>query len=395
MDGREVRGAAALAGIFFLRMLGLFMLLPVLALYADRLAAATPLLIGVALGIYGLTQAALQIPMGRLSDRYGRKPVIATGLVVFAAGGALAASGTHIVMVIAGRALQGAGAISGAMLALAADITRPQHRTKVMAIIGISIGFSFSAAFVLGPVIDAALGLSGLFWVAAALGLAAQPLLWFAVPNAAPVGRVDSATRDERRPPALMPLYVGVFCLHGILAASFVSIPMLLTGGAGLPSAEHYSLYLPVIAGSILCVGPLIMLSHRTQLANALYRFAIVLVIAGEAALWLVPPETRLIGLALTAFFTGFNFLEASLPSMVSRAAPAAQRGAALGTYATAQFVGMFAGGLIGGALVGARGYGIVFAAMAVTAGGWLVYSLFAEPPPGPTAGADADAGLR
>lgn len=391
LQGSELRTAGALAGVFFLRMLGLFMLLPVLALYADRLTGATPLLIGAALGIYGLTQASLQIPMGRWSDRIGRKPVITIGLLVFAAGGAVAALGGHIAAILAGRALQGAGAISGAALALASDLTRPQQRTKVMAIIGVSIGFSFSAAFVLGPVIDAWLGLAGLFWVAAALGLAALPIVWFAVPDpdSRTVGAAGANPTQLDPPTAeLIALYIGVFCLHGILAASFVSIPLLLTDGIGIQSARHYSIYLPVLMVSVLCVGPMIMLSHRGGLGTLLFRVAIACVIAGELLLWIAPREKTMIGLALVVFFVGFNFLEASLPSMVSRAAPESGRGAALGTYSTAQFIGMFAGGLGGGALSGAAGYPAVFAATAVIAGGWLAHTWIAPVRPHRTGGA-------
>lgn len=386
----------ALAAIFFLRMLGLFMLLPVLALYADRLISATPLLIGIALGIYGLTQAAMQIPMGRWSDRRGRKPVIATGLLVFAGGGALAASSSHIAVVIAGRALQGAGAISGSMLALAADVTRPQHRTKIMALIGISIGISFSAAFVLGPVIDGWIGLSGLFWVSAALGLAAQPLLWFAVPDpgtSVPLAAAHGAAgTGTTRNPGLLPLYLGVFCLHAILAASFVSIPVLLNSGAGIPVAAHYAMYLPVLGCSLLIVVPMIMLSHRAGLGDTLYRCAVAGVVLGELGLWLAPPNLLVIGAFLTAFFAGFNYLEASLPSMVSRAAPAASRGAALGTYATAQFIGMFAGGVLGGAIANVAGYRLVFAGMAVVGACWLLQTLLGRlpEPAGDETGADA-----
>ncbi len=378
-------------------MLGLFMLLPVLALYADRLIAATPLLIGLALGVYGLTQAAMQIPMGRWSDRRGRKPVIATGLLVFAGGGMLAASSSHIAVVIVGRALQGAGAISGAILALAADVTRPQHRTKVMALIGISIGISFSAAFVLGPVIDGWIGLSGLFWVSAALGLAAQPLLWFAVPDPiTPAAPAAGATSGERTAnPALLSLYIGVFCLHGILAASFVSIPVLLHTGAGIPVAEHYATYLPVLGCSLLIIGPMIMLSHREGLADTLYRAAIALIVLGELGLWLAPANVLVIGICLTAFFAGFNFLEASLPSMVSRAAPAASRGSALGTYATAQFIGMFAGGVLGGAIANVSSYRLVFAGMAAVGACWLVQSMLARLPLPTSAETGADAPLR
>ena len=377
LDRTELRTVAALASIFFLRMLGLFMLLPVLALYAARIEGATPLLIGAALGIYGLTQAALQIPMGRWSDRIGRKPVIAVGLLIFTAGGMVAALTGHIVAVLAGRALQGAGAISGAVLALASDLTRPQHRTKVMALIGISIGLAFSAAFVLGPWLDSIFGLAGLFWVAAALGLVALPILIYGVPN--PPRRVTIEPGEARRitwPPAqnLLSLYIGVFCLHGILAASFVSIPLLLQDGLGLESGGHFRIYIPVLIVSLLCVTPMIMLSHRANIDRALYRLAIATVITGELVLWLGPMQKLIIAAGLTAFFIGFNFLEASLPSMVSRAAPETGRGGALGTYSTAQFIGLFAGGLGGGGLSGALGFRFVFAIAALV--GWRVVDL-------------------
>jgi len=379
LNQTELRTAAALASIFFLRMLGLFMLLPVLALYASRIEGATPFLIGAALGIYGLTQAALQIPLGRWSDHVGRKPVIAIGLLIFTAGGVVAAITGQITAIIAGRALQGAGAISGAVLALASDLTRPQHRTKVMALIGISIGLAFSSAFVLGPWLDSVFGLVGLFWISAALGLVAIPILMYAVPKPP---RFVSAEPGEARqitwppPRGLLSLYIGVFCLHGILAASFVSIPVLLQEGLGLESGRHFRIYIPVLIVSMLCVTPMIMLSHRARVGRALFQLAILTVLLGELVLWLGPMHKMTVAVGLTAFFIGFNFLEASLPSMVSRAAPETGRGGALGTYSTAQFVGLFIGGLGGGALFGSAGFRFVFAIAALVAGSWLIYSI-------------------
>jgi MFS family permease len=375
----ELRTALALAGIFFVRMLGLFMLLPVLALYLDRLVGATPLLLGAAIGIYGFTQAALQIPLGRWSDRIGRKPIITGGLLVFAAGGVLAALTGHIYPIIAGRAVQGAGAISGTMLALAADNTRPEQRTKVMAIIGISIGVSFSVAFVLGPIIDAWIGLTGLFWVAAILGILALPILWFVVPDSAattaelPISERSALARPTTR---LAALFAGVFCLHGILAASFIAIPLMLRNDLGLDPARHYTMYLPVLIISLLCVGPLIKLSHRDALALPLFRMAIICLLVGEAMLWIAPATNVIVGIALISFFVGFNYLEASLPSMVSQAAPDIGRGAALGTYSMAQFMGMFVGGLAGGGLYGVAGYTNVFGAAALAALLWLAHTL-------------------
>lgn len=383
MERGELRIAGLLACIFFLRMLGLFMLLPVLALYGDRLAGATPLLIGAALGIYGLSQAALQIPMGRLSDRIGRKPVITIGLLIFAAGGIVASLGGHIATILAGRALQGAGAISGAALALASDLTRPQQRTKVMAIIGVSIGISFSLAFILGPIIDAWIGLRGLFLVTAGLGIAALPILWFGLPTPAstsaqsPPITPTSPTSDA----SLRALYAGVFCLHAILAASFVSIPLVLQTELGIASRDHYVMYLPVLLLSMFAVGPMIMLSHRPSLGLGLFRAAILCLAMAESVMWLGPSSKLVIGFGLVAFFVGFNFLEASLPSMISQAAPQAGRGQALGTYSMAQFIGMFAGGLSGGAILGAFSVKAVFGACTVAGLAWAAHTWLLPPP--------------
>ena len=376
MSAHEWRTARALASVFFVRMLGLFMLLPVLALYADRLVGATPILIGAALGIYGLTQAIFQIPFGHWSDRVGRKPAIAMGLFVFAIGGLIAGLTGHIYAIIAGRAVQGAGAISGAGLALAADLTRPNQRTKVMAIIGISIGVSFSVAFVLGPLIDGWLGLSGLFFIAAGLGLVGIPILWFYVPNA--TGQTISAPQpSSTSAPGLsreiIALTVGVFSLHAVLAANFIAIPTLLVRGLGLESVSHYTMYLPVLMTSLFLVGPMIMASHRPGYTNLLFRLAIGLVLASEILLIGLPTDRIYAGFALVLFFTGFNFLEASLPSMVSQAAPAENRGSAFGIYSSAQFIGMFFGGISGGAISGAWGNSAVFYAAAIAAGTWLI----------------------
>lgn len=380
MTPAELRTALALSAIFFFRMLGLFMVLPVLALYVDHLQGATKLLIGLALGVYGLTQATLQIPMGRWSDRIGRKPVISIGLAIFACGGLVAASMSHIWAVIVGRALQGAGAVSGATLALAADLTRAEQRTKTMAIIGITIGAAFSIAFLVGPVLDAWFGLRGVFLAGAGLGIASLVLLWLVVP-AAPAMLLAAdpgvaVTLTPARRLELRSLYVGVFCLHMVLAASFVSIPIVLANELGIPKGQHFSVYLPVLGLSLLLVLPLIGMSHRERSNRLLFPSAIVCLGSAELALWLLPAQKLLIGGALTLFFVGFNFLEASLPSRISRVAPSTGKGAALGIYSTGQFVGTFIGGVGGGtvaALVGTRG---VFAAASVVTFGWLVHTL-------------------
>ncbi len=388
MTGFELRVALALAAIFALRMLGLFMVLPVLSLYAERLVAATPFLIGVALGVYGLTQAILQIPMGYLSDRWGRKPIIALGLLLFAAGGVIAALSDHIFAVITGRALQGAGAISGAALALAADAARPQQRTKVMAIIGVSIGLAFSAAFLLGPIVDAWLGLSGLFWLTAVFAVLALPLLVFAVPSTSQVQyrAAVSAATAATSPAALRRLQVAVFALHFILAASFVSIPRLLGDDLGLSSALHYTIYIPTLVISLLLVGPLIGYSSRKNLATRFFPLAIAALTLAEGLLWWIPPQQELVITVLALFFVGFNYLEAALPSLVSRLAPTAGKGAALGAYSTSQFLGAFAGGTCGGVIAQAFDYRSVFLVAFLLGCAWLTTSLRLPQPDAPPA---------
>lgn len=377
MTAGEVRTALALAGVFFMRMMGLFMVLPVLALYAEHLEGATPLLIGCALGVYGLTQASLQIPFGRWSDRIGRKPVIGLGLMVFSLGGVVAAASSHVLVVIAGRALQGAGAVSGATLALAADLIRPAQRTKSMAIIGMSIGAAFIAAFLVGPLIDASFGLRGVFLGGAALGLGALGLLLAAVPTPMAAAReVGAAAPPEvDRSRELRHLQAGVFCLHLVLAASFVAIPVVLSRDLGIASDHHFQVYLPVMMVSVLLILPLLRAS-REHMDRRLFAGAIACLCVGELMLWAVPAQRYAVGAAMTLFFTGFNYLEALLPSWISRVAPTARKGSALGAYATGQFVGTFIGGLAGGALSGWLGTRGVFAGAALACAGWLVFSL-------------------
>lgn len=385
LERSELRVAAVLGTVFFLRMLGLFMLVPVLALYAGQLPGATPLLIGLAIGVYGLTQAVCQIPLGALSDRIGRRPVIAGGLVVFAAGACLAAAAQHVLPIIVGRAIQGTGAVSGATLALAADLTRESQRTKIMAIIGISIGGAFSIAFVLGPALNGWLGLGGLFLVSAVLALAALPLL-LTLPESAVRPRAAAPTRALAAP-ELRILYLGVFGLHLTLAASFVAIPVMLREGMGLAADRHYLVYLPVLLTSFVLVGPLVMGSARTRLARRAFYGSIAAIAIAEALLWSLWSSPAGIVAALVVFFTAFNYLEASLPGIVSREAPPASKGAALGAFATCQFLGLFAGGVIGGVLAEFGGFRAVPLGCAALAAAWLAVSLAA-----PTGALEAEA---
>lgn len=361
-----------LAAVFFLRMLGLFMLVPVLALYVDSLPGATPFLIGLAVGAYGLTQAALQLPFGLLSDRIGRRPVITLGLLVFALGALVAGLAGHILPLIVGRAVQGAGAVSGATLALAADLTRPEQRTKVMAVIGISIGVAFACAFVVGPLLNALVGLPGVFGAAGVLGLAAIAVLWLAVPTPPPPAPPAPGAAAEAPPPRLRLLQFGVLALHGVLSASFVAIPIAIERGMGIAADHHAWVYLAVLVLSLVAVGPLLMRSTRAGDGERHLAGAILALALAELGLWLGWDRPWAAFAALVLYFAAFNFLEAVLPSAISRLAPSTRKGAALGAYASFQFIGLFAGGLLGGAVADRFGFAMVPLGCALVCLVWL-----------------------
>ncbi len=384
MTNAERRAVATLAGIFGLRMLGLFLLLPVLALYAEQLQGNTPLLVGLAVGAHGLTQAMFQIPYGLLSDRLGRKPVIAAGLLVFALGSVVAALADDIWGVIVGRALQGAGAIAAAVLALTADLTREEQRTKAMALIGISIGVVFIIALIAGPTLGARIGLAGLFWLTGALALAAIVLLWRAVPTPVRTARrgPDRNTPSEfagvLRDPQLLRLDAGIFVLHLVMTALFVVVPLALVHHANLAVAAHWKVYVPVLVLSLAAVVPLIFLSTRKHLVARILRAAIMLLLVSQLILLFGYRSLPGVIFALWVFFWGFNALEAMLPSLISRVAPGDSRGAAIGVYNTFQFLGVFMGGVVGGWIYGAWGMSGVFVFCAVMLLVWLALALTA-----------------
>jgi MFS family permease len=357
-------------------MLGLFMLVPVLALYAHALPGATPFLVGLALGIYGLTQALCQIPFGILSDRIGRRPVIAAGLLVFVAGSAIGALAQHVVPVLIGRAVQGAGAVSGATLALVADLTRAEQRTKVMALIGISIGAAFALAFVLGPALDALIGLRGLFIAAGACACAAIGVLHLCVPQGPVTPRATSSLHEVLAVRELAPAFFGVLALHLVLAATFVAAPVALRDGLGLASGEHYRVYLPALVASLALVAPLMIASTRARFLQLIAVLAVGALALAEFLLTHGWGKTGLTYIGLIIFFTAFNFLEAALPGLISRLAPAAHKGAALGAYATFQFLGMFAGGIIGGLVAQYWGFNLVPLACGFICLIWLAVTL-------------------
>ena len=381
MSARERRAVGGLALLYSFRMLGLFMVLPLLALYTAEIPGATATLIGVAIGIYGLSQAILQIPMGWLSDRIGRKPVILAGLVVFALGSAVAGLAESIEGVILGRFLQGAGAIGGSVMALTADLTRDEQRTKAMAIVGATIGVSFALALVLGPLVAASGGLSSVFNLTAGLAVFGIAIVVFIIPTpSAPVVLEDVSFRLDRllgviRDPALLPHYIGVFSLHFILMSTFLLVPGIIEGALLVPREQHWKVYLPVLALSVLGMLPLLRLAERNGRASEVLFGTIVLLLLALVGLTLMRAPI-LYYVCLVAYFVAVNFLEATLPSAVSKAADPAFKGTALGTYSTFQFMGAFFGGLAGGWALEVGGASWLVLACLVPAAVWLLLSL-------------------
>jgi predicted MFS family arabinose efflux permease len=370
----ERRAVGVIALIAMLRMFGLFALLPVLSLYAARLDGATPLLIGLAVGAYGLTQAGLQIPLGALSDRIGRAPVIVGGLAVFAAGSAVAALGDSIWTVIAGRLLQGAGAISATLTALIADATRERVRTRSMAVMGIGIGLSFMIALIAGPALAGYFGVPALFWLAAALAIFAA-LMLLLLPGG--IERPEAPQSWNLRPALradLLRLDGYVFLLHAILTASFVALPFLLTQRLELPVTAHWQIYVGALIVSLLGTVPLVLRDER-QGKVVTIGIAVLLVMLGELLLAFGAFGVLPAFVALAIFFAGFNFLEAGLPARLSMLASGDARGASLGVFASAQFFGAFVGGLIGGRFLAAGQPADVFFVCALLAAIWLAAS--------------------
>lgn len=373
----ERRTVAVVALIAIFRMFGLFALLPVLAIYAGGLEGATPLLIGLAVGAYGLTQASLQIPFGALSDRVGRVPVIIFGLLLFAAGSVLAAQSSSINGVIAGRLLQGAGAISATLTALLADATREEMRTRSMAIFGIGIGSSFLIALIAGPMIAAQTGVRSLFWVAAALAVLAGLLLVFLPKGIERPKRPPSRSIRAAFRPDLLRLDLYIFLLHVLLTASFVALPFVLRNQLDLALTAHWKIYIGAVLVSLLGTVPLIVKDERQGKSSTL-GIAIVLLLLGQLLLGFAGHATATVFLGLAVFFAGFNFLEAALPARLSIQAQGDVRGASLGAFSSAQFFGAFVGGLLGGYLLGSGTPALVFIACAMTCGIWLtVHHLF------------------
>lgn len=378
MTSQERRSSGALALIFALRMLGLFLVLPVFMLEARKYPGGDdPAMIGLAMGLYGLTQALFQLPIGLASDRIGRKPVIVAGLLVFAAGSLIAAMADSLTGLMAGRAIQGAGAVSAAVTALLADLTRDGVRTKAMALVGGSIGLMFALALVMAPLLNAWIGLSGIFGLTCALALAGiAVVLWVVPPEPrqhadAPKGRFSELLGQSD----LLRLNFGVFILHTVQMSMWVAVPAMLVQ-AGLAKEQHWHIYLPAVLLSFVAMGLLFSMERKGRLRTALLG-AIGLVLVVQIGLGMLAasgtiPTVWCMALLMFLFFCGFNALEATQPSLVSRMAPAPLRGAALGAYNTLQSLGLFAGGAVGGAVAKFAGVPGLFIMTTVLVALWL-----------------------
>lgn len=384
MTGEERRASGALALVFALRMLGLFIVLPVFALEAARLPGGDdPARVGFAMGLYGLTQAFLQIPFGIASDRFGRKPTIVAGLLVFAAGSAIAAWAPDLTWLSIGRAVQGAGAISAAVTAFLADVTRDSVRTKAMAMVGASIALMFALSLVIAPLLAGWVGLPGIFGMTCTLALLGiAVVLWVAPPEPrvhrpSDMQQVRGGLGEVLRHAGLLRLNLGVFVLHAVQLAMWMAVPAMLVQ-AGLAKADHWQVYLPAVAASLLVMGGVLFPMERKGRLRAAFLIAIALIGVVQIGLWWLArsgaaPGLWALGGLMFVFFIGFNTLEASQPSLVSKLAPAHARGAALGVYNTLQSVGFFAGGAVGGWLARAHGAGGLFAVCAVATLVWFV----------------------
>lgn len=387
MTTDERRATWGLGAVFSLRMLGMFMVLPVLTTYGMALQGATQSLIGIAIGIYGLAQALFQIPFGLLSDRVGRRSLIVTGLLIFALGSVVAATTDSIWGIILGRALQGSGAIAAAVMALLSDLTREQNRTKAMAFIGVSFGITFAIAMVLGPVITHAFGLSALFWGIALLALAGIALTLTLIPQPShhvlnrESGIVKGSFGLVLGNSRLLKLNTGIMSLHILLMASFVALPQAIES-AGFLRQQQWVVYLTTMLVSFVAVIPFVIYAEKKRQMKRVFVACVVMIFLAEIVLWLAGQHLWVIFAGIQLFFIAFNVMEAILPSLVSKEAPAGYKGTAMGIYSTSQFIGVAIGGSLGGWLLQLDGAALVFLGSAAVAAMWFIVSLTMQEPP-------------
>lgn len=382
MNSLEWRVTASLAAVYAVRMLGLFMILPVFALYAKTFPDSTPWLAGLAIGIYGLTQAVFQIPLGILSDKVGRKPVIIGGLLVFALGSVIAALAQSMWLVVVGRAVQGMGAVAAPTMALAADLIREEHRIRTMGIIGLTIGMSFMAGMVLGPLVSQFGGVPSIFWFTCVLAFSGIGLVLFVIPNPArtlqhnDAGIIRGYLGKTLSNMALLRMNVGVFILHLVMTANFLVLPTIFENGLGLPSIEHWKVYLPILLGSFLLSIPLILKAEKQRKIRQLLIANTIALIVAELVMAVGHAQMFWLLTAFLLFFIGFNFLEAVQPSLVVKYSAVNTKGTAMGVFGASQFLGIFAGGSLGGMVNHTWGVTGVFLFSAAITTIWLLVAL-------------------
>ncbi|WP_457913891.1 MFS transporter [Candidatus Gillettellia adelgis] len=383
----ELRAIWGLGTVFALRMIGMFMVLPVLATYGMTFNDATEALIGIAIGIYGLTQAVFQIPYGLLSDRFGPKPLIICGLSFFAFGSMIAAATNSIWGIIIGRALQGSGAISAALMALLSDLTREQNRTQAMALIGVSFGITFAIAMVLGPILTNRLGLHALFWITTVLAFFCIMIILSIVPSAdthvlnRELSTVSSGISNVLSNLQLLKLNLGIMCLHILLMSNFIALPLTIEK-AGLASSEHWKIYLITMLISFSVVLPCIIYAEKYRRIKQVFVGCVAILFCSEILLWWLGTYLWAIIFGVQLFFIAFNIMEAILPSLISKESPAGYRGTAMGVYSTSQFIGVAIGGILSGWLCALQGVELVFIVDAGLAAFWFLISrTIIEPP--------------
>lgn len=388
MTSQERQTTFSLASIYAFRMLGLFMILPIFSLYTHSLQHATASLVGLALGIYGLTQALLQTPFAMISDRIGRKPVIVFGLILFVLGSIIAAMSQSIYGIIIGRAIQGAGAVGSTLIALLADNTHEENRLKAMAGIGMTIGMSFVLSMVLGPILNGLIGLSGIFWLTAILAsLGIAILLWLVpTPKTHILHRDSEPVLSEFKTiltsPELLRLNYGIFALHATLMALFIVIPTTLINSVGLRESQQWMFYLPVLLVSTLLMFPFVIIAEAKRLMKPLFISAVAILTVTQVLFWFFYHNVIMLSILLCLFFTAFTFLEACLPSLISKIAPAGSKGTAMGIYSSSQFLGIFIGGTVGGLIYSHFGLSSIFLFCGLLGLLWVVLAFTMQQPP-------------